>query len=291
MKKWMLILVLLTGIISLAACGNGSDIVAETSAGNITKDDLYEEMKKTYGESILQQLIFSKILPEKYEVTDKEIEERYEQEKQAYGDSFEFVLLQSGLNEKSYKEILKLNILIEKAATEDVKVTNEEMKTYFEENYPKVHARHILVEDEKTAKEVLEKLKSGSKFEDLANEYSIDTGTAANGGSVGWFGPNGNFVQEFKDTALALKVDEISDPVESQFGFHIIQVTERQDPTFEEVKDEVEYGAKVKKTEEDPTIITDTLQRELKAADVKIKDKDLENIIRSGSTDSKDSDK
>jgi peptidyl-prolyl cis-trans isomerase D len=86
-----------------------------------------------------------------------------------------------------------------------------------------VWARHILVKDEATAKDILQRIQNGESFFFLANKYSTDTGSAINGGDVGWFG-KGKMVPEFETAAFALNVGEISQPIASQFGFHIIQV-------------------------------------------------------------------
>jgi peptidyl-prolyl cis-trans isomerase D len=101
--------------------------------------------------------------------------------------------------------------------TSDVPHTSEE-----------VWARHILVADESTANKVRDLLVKGGDWTELALEYSNDTGSASNGGDLGWF-PRGKMVAEFEDSAFNLEVGEISQPIKSQFGYHIIQVIGHDD--------------------------------------------------------------
>ncbi len=132
--------------------------------------------------------------------------------------------------------------------------TEEEARAYFDENpdyfeIDEVTASHILVEEEELAEEILTKLKDGEDFAGLAKEYSID-GSAADGGSLGSFG-RGWAVAPFEEAAFALQPGEMSDIVESQFGYHIILVTDKNQghEDFESVKEDIKstlYDEKVR---------------------------------------------
>src|SRR3990167_840563 len=104
------------------------------------------------------------------------------------------------------------------------------------------NARHILVESEEDAKDIIAQLGKKGKFEKLA-EKSKDTGSAAQGGSLGWNVP-GNFVPEFANAMLNLKKGEYTkEPVKSQFGWHVIKVDDIRDmkvPSFEEIKPQLQ---------------------------------------------------
>jgi len=284
MKKWMLALALTGGVMTLGACNNannGGGNVAETKAGNVTKDELYELMKESYGEQALQQLVFDKVLSDKYKVSDKEIEQKIQEFKTMYGAQAEGYLAQYDQDE--VKKMFKTMALQEKAALKDVKVTEKEMKEYYDNYKPEVKSRHILVKDEATAKTVKEKLDKGAKFEDLAKEYSTDEGTKNTGGDLPYFQPgSGAMVPEFEEAAAKLKKDEISGPVKSEFGYHIIQVTDiKEKKSYDEMKKEIEHKLKTEKLT--PEVVDAAMQRELKAADVKIKDKDLKDALKTES--------
>lgn len=281
MKKWIISFSLAAGLLALSACSNGggSDVVVETGNGDITKDELYEAMKAKYGEQVLQELVYEKVLAKDYKVTDEELDEKVNELKEQLGSNFEMALAQYGYkDEDDLRKTFRTGLMQEKAAVKDVKVTEEEVKEYYDNYEPKIKARHILVEDEATAKEVKKKLDEGGKFEDLATEYSTDPGSAANGGDLGWFG-KGQMVAEFEEAAYALDADAISEPVKSEHGYHIIQVTEKEEKgSFDDMKEQMEYDLKVSKL--DGTVIQEAMERELKNAKVKVNDNDLKSIIQ-----------
>jgi len=105
-----------------------------------------------------------------------------------------------------------------------------------------VRARHILVATEDEAKKILEELKKGTDFAELAKMRSKDPGAAAEGGDLGYFSKD-QMVPEFAEVAFKLDKGQMSDPVKTQFGWHIIKVEDKRAkpaPTFEEVKDQVQ---------------------------------------------------
>jgi peptidyl-prolyl cis-trans isomerase C len=104
-----------------------------------------------------------------------------------------------------------------------------------------VQARHILVESETQAKELADKIAKGADFAELAKEHSKDPGTKDDGGLLPFFS-RGQMVPQFEEAAFKLKKGDVSPPVQSQFGWHLIKVEERrekQPPTFEQVKDRI----------------------------------------------------
>jgi peptidyl-prolyl cis-trans isomerase C len=104
---------------------------------------------------------------------------------------------------------------------------------------PRVRARHILVETEDEAKEIRKQLDEGADFAEIAKEKSSDPGSGADGGDLGWFTAE-QMVPEFSAAAFALEPGEVSEPVKSDFGWHIIKVDEKRNkPGFDEVEDEI----------------------------------------------------
>lgn len=282
MKKWALAISLTAGLIGLTACSNGdSEKIVETKAGDITKDEFYSAMKERYGEAVIQELVYEKVLSENYEVTDKEVTAKFDELKAQMGDNFQMALQSSGYKtEDDFKRALKLNMLQEKAAISDIKVTDKELQEAYKNAKPEIKARHILVADEKTAKEVEAKLDKGEDFAKLAKEYSTDTGSAQNGGDLGWFGA-GKMVPEFEEAAYKLKKNEISEPVKSQYGYHIIQLLDKKEKeSYDKMKDKLEYDLKVSKI--DPAKVQTKLDALVKEAAVKINDKDLSGAVSTG---------
>lgn len=123
------------------------------------------------------------------------------------------------VDEATYRQIMRTVVLRDKL----LEALGEEIPTAEEQ----AHARHILVETEDEAQAIIERLEAGEDFADLAAELSTDPGSAANGGDLG-FVPRGRFVDTVDEAVFTLPIGEVSEPIQSQFGWHIVEVLERE---------------------------------------------------------------
>ncbi|NLY51756.1 MAG: tetratricopeptide repeat protein [Firmicutes bacterium] len=202
---------------------------------------------------INQQLLFQAAENAKIKVEEAAVNERYQAIQDSYSSKelFEEDLRNAGLTASSLKAMLRDSLKIEQLQEEvvkDVQVSEADIKAAFEE----VNARHILIKPAddsdgareaalRQAEELIEELEAGADFAELAKEHSDDPGSGASGGELGWFG-RGRMVEPFEKAAFAAAVGEIVGPVESQFGYHIIQVTDRKEAEgdeFEQAKEEL----------------------------------------------------
>jgi peptidyl-prolyl cis-trans isomerase C len=146
---------------------------------------------------------------------------------------------------EEFKRLTLASELLEKEIISKDKVTDQEVKDYYDKHKAdftttsQLRASHILVKTEPEAENVLARLEKGEKFEDIARKESLDSVSAKNGGDIGYFG-RGQLVPEFEKAAAGLKVGQLSGPVKTPFGYHIIKLTDRKTgPTldFDKVKD------------------------------------------------------
>jgi parvulin-like peptidyl-prolyl isomerase len=156
---------------------------------------------------------------------------------------------------------------------EDAELTilKRKLSEAFGEEAPKtgeqVKARHILVGDEDAARKVLDRLKSGEEFDALAAELSTDGSNKDKGGDLGWFG-RGTMVTPFEDAAFALPVGQISEPVKTQFGVHVIRVDEKdstkplEESQYQRVKEEAftKWIATERDTKKPERLMTETMR-------------------------------
>lgn len=159
-------------------------------------------------------------------------------EKLGQGPEFETrlkYLKRRALRELYFEKVIKASV----SDADARKVYDDQVKLIKPEE--EVSARHILVESEDKAKELKEKIKGGGDFAALAKENSKDTGSKEDGGNLGYFG-HGQMVPQFEEVVFKLAKGDVSDPVKTQFGWHLIKIEDKRmkaPPAFDIVKDRI----------------------------------------------------
>ncbi|MFQ5474380.1 MAG: peptidylprolyl isomerase [Candidatus Nanoarchaeia archaeon] len=158
-----------------------------------------------------------------------------------------------------YMKQLKVTKLIEQEVLPNIDVEDTDLQKMYDST---IHARHILVATEEEAQDIIDQLNGGADFAELANEKSLDS---APGGDLGEFG-KGVMVPDFESAAFTLEIGEISEPIHTQFGYHVIERLDKES-TFEEMKDSLRSKARQNKQTK---AITKYVQDLRTAADVEI---------------------
>ncbi|MYL32367.1 foldase [Pontibacillus yanchengensis] len=284
MKKLTLATTFAASVLALTACSQSqsdqSELVVESKNGNITKEQFYEELKDRYGDQVLHEMIVKEVLNDDFEVTKEEVEQELERYKSQYGDQFDQALQQMGFqNEEDFKTVLEYSLLQQKAATAKVEVSDEDIQQRYERMKTELQASHIIVDSEEKAKEVAKKVKEGNKsFAELAKEYSTGP-SASKGGDLGTFGP-GKMDPAFEDAAYALEEGEVSDPVQSSFGWHIIKVSDKKETDvkpLDEMRDQIK--SELQKQQVNNADAKTSIDQIIKDANVDIKIKEFKDIF------------
>lgn len=232
-------------------------------------EDLDENTKADFENSVLSWLADTACLKEHFKNEDKDVitEEIQSEIDTNSSDMFESLKSMVGENElskygidekllKTYLESQYYDEAFREEVLEADPITDEEAEEYYEENkdsYTRtsksVVTSHILIgdsehkpEDLELAEQIKARIDAGEDFAALAAEYSTDTGSAASGGDIGENDETSSLVESYKNAMLALTEGQVSDVVESEFGYHIIKATKVNEPgqkSFDEVKDEI----------------------------------------------------
>jgi foldase protein PrsA len=232
------------GLSLLAGCasnaqGGGGDI-ASVNGQKVSRTDFDTKLEAgPQARQVLTSMVQGMLIDQyakdnNITIPDADIQKKEDEIKAKYPPGqFEQILKQQNLTETDVKNILRQQLIIEKAVGKNVTITDKQIKDYLDKNHAtldkpeQVRARHILVADLKTANAVEAQLKAGAKFDDLAKKYSTDPSSKDKGGELGFF-QKGQMVPAFQDAAYKQKIGLVGPPVKSPFGYHIIQVEERK---------------------------------------------------------------
>ncbi|MEK5037249.1 peptidylprolyl isomerase [Sporosarcina sp. FSL K6-3457] len=283
MKKTVLALTMAASVLALSACSDKNttdEAIITSKIGDITKNEFYEEMKIAGGEQVLLQMTVEKVLNDKYKVSDQDVEDKFSEIEEQYGESLDMVLAQQNLTREGLKKQLRFELLNNEAIVEDIEVPAEEVEQRVKEYNTELHVRHILVADEETALEVIEKLEGGADFAEVAKEFSTDPGSKDTGGEYEWFG-FGKMVAPFWESAYNLELNTISEPVQTTNGFHVIETLGKRDVEKDkETKvDEETIRKELALEKADQNAAFEKVAKLIKDADIKIKDADLKSVL------------
>jgi len=201
-----------------------------------------------------------------------------EKEKLDQGADFETrlnYLKRRALREVYFEKVIKASVTDADAR----KVYDEQVKLLKPEE--EVSARHILVETEEQAKALKEQLDKGADFAKLAKENSKDPGSKDDGGNLGYFG-HGQMVPQFEDVVFKLKKGEVSEPVKTQFGWHLIKLDDRRmkkPPAFEVVKDRIVQSMLLQKAQKIATDLRASAKIEVVDPEIKKSVEDRNAVI------------
>ncbi|OJF95766.1 peptidylprolyl isomerase [Alkalibacterium sp. 20] len=283
MKKWLVGAMASSGLL-LASCSSSPE-VASTEAGRIREDDLYERMKNeptesgmSYGEQMLQQILFEDILENEFgdAVSDEDVDAEFEAEAEPYGgvEAFEEMLTAQGLSLDDVKQNIRTSLYVKEAILAHTDMTDEEVEAAYDEYIADTTVAHILVEEEELAQDIIDQLNDGADFGELVAEHSIDTGTVEANGELAL--EPGRFVPEFEEAAAELEQDEITqEPVESEFGYHIIKMVEMGEKgTLEEERENIETMI-TDGYMQDQQLVQEAISNVVQGANVQITDEEL----------------
>lgn len=261
MKK-LIPLALATALL-LSACGGagGGDVAATVNGTEFSVEDVRAFPYETEGTieatqfaqylgALIQWQILDDAASERYGIdpTEEEVEAELDRvlTQEAGGATIEEVAQGQNFSEDTIRKIIRVGLIQQRLAEElqgsAEDISDSEVAESLAEQtagLTEVCARHVLVGTEEEAAAAKQRLEDGEDFAAVAAEVSIDPSAADNGGDLGC-APAQQYVPEFRDATVAAEIDEVTDPVETQYGFHVIQVYERTEPAADEIPSEDE---------------------------------------------------
>jgi len=233
------------------------EVLAIVNQEKITKDTLADRLlarnKEEQLNAIIEEILVEQEARDKgITVREDEITKRLQEVKESLGgdDLFQRFLVDSKFSESDLKDSIKHNLYLEKIVLSQIKITDADVVSYFEDNReffqtPELRlVSHIFNTDETAIKKAYTELVRGEKFTTAASEYSLDPGTNKEGGLIGWMSRADEWVG-VTETAFNLEKSTFSTPKKSEYGWHIVYVgdiREASSPEFKDIKDKVKQS-------------------------------------------------
>ncbi|MBS7577470.1 MULTISPECIES: peptidylprolyl isomerase [unclassified Enterococcus] len=309
-KKVIAGVVSLVAVATLAACSSSKDIVTMKGA-TITVEDFYDKAKtQSTSQSIVRDLTIYKVFTDKYgdKVSKDDVNDAFDKQKDSYNEQnatdddknpFATALSSAGYTEATFKEYLKNNLSLEAGLKANIEIKDADLKTAWESFHPEVTASIIKADSEDDAKAILASVQAeGADFASIAKDKSTDTETKADGGQVKFDSTSTTVPAEVQTAAWDLADGEIYGSVISSTNSSTYTTSYyvlKMDKNSKKGNDMSKYKKELKKIAEetklnDQTFVTEVIAKELKAANVKVKDSAFDSALSSFiSTDSSSS--
>ena len=226
------------------------------------------------NQSVDEALLMEQVEENNIKASQDDLDALVERVKSQFtGEQLDLTLSNQGMTMEDFVNQLEKRLVVNELLQSEIPelaIDDAEVEAYFMDNKDLLdkpamrRASHILVETEEEAEDLLTQLQEGADFAELAKEHSLD-GSAPVGGDLGFF-PKGVMVEEFEDAVWALEVGELSDIVETQYGFHIVIVTDKSEPQ-EAVLDDLRatikfnlFDIKLRESQDKFTVYMDSLR-------------------------------
>ncbi|TVP83976.1 MAG: hypothetical protein EA344_07960 [Alkalicoccus sp.] len=258
------------------------EMAAVTNAGSVSAEELHEALRERHGAEVLRQLIKHKIFEAEAEnlgITEEDVEKEMLFLRETLGlqetdDFYSLAEIQGLSSQEQLQERILKRLVLEELTGNDRGFEEADLVQEYESGEA-VNVRHILVENREKAQEISSRLEE-EDFSELAETYSLDPGSSSSGGDLGLI-RRGTRSPPFEEAAFTLKEGEISEPVESPFGFHIIEVTGRE--PFNEPFDEVSEQLYTSVNERHMYQMQRKEEELIEEAEISILDEDFEDLF------------
>jgi len=272
---------------TLTACGSGSSTILTVNGQAITRDQLDTKLENSStpvtARNVLQLMVTDDLIDQYAQshnitVSQAEIDKIENQYKAQYpANQWDQLLKARGLSEQDVQDLIRRQIILDKAVGSNVHVAPSQVAAYFKLNHAQLdqpaqaRARHILVADLPTALKVEADLKAGKDFAAVAKQYSMDPGSKDNGGELGTF-PRGRMVPTFDAYVFSGPVGKISAPIKSPLGYHIIQIESRTPATKATLANSTPKITQMLKQQQESPLIQQFLQQQQQTAKIEVAD-------------------